>query len=109
MECLELLTDLTTVHLGFGLFGANTAFNFQQSTNYDRQGWQSSRLGYLSEAEWTFANAVFLELQATPGDTYQAYAKPSVLSGIRKNRAYLKANPSVIASLKSPRRHLRLV
>ena len=109
IETIEPLTDLATVHLGFGLFGANTAFNFQQSTSYDRQGWSYSRAGYLSEAEWSFANAVFFEMRGAAPASYEPYAKSSVLSGIAKNRTFLKQNPKFIASLKSPHSHLRLV
>jgi hypothetical protein len=28
-----------SAHLGFGLFGANTAFEFRQFIDFDRQGW----------------------------------------------------------------------
>ncbi len=44
----ELATDLATVYLGFGLFGANAAFSF----NANNDGWRASRSGYLSEATW---------------------------------------------------------
>ena len=55
---LEPLTDLSAVVEGFGLFLCNTAFQFQQFTNYDTQGWGTSRKGYLTEAELGFAFAI---------------------------------------------------
>jgi hypothetical protein len=99
-ELLECATDLTTVYLGFGLFGANTAFNFRQHTDFDRQGWSFSRAGYLGEPEWCFANAVFMELLGVEEAEYADYAKASVFTQINKNRAYLKANPAILEGLR---------
>lgn len=99
-DAVEFSTDLATVHLGFGLFGANAAFNFHQHTDFDRQGWSYARGGYLSESEWCFANAVFMEILTIPEAVYRDYAKASVTASIRKNRAYLQANPGMTASLR---------
>lgn len=96
-ETMEPLTDLATVHMGFGLFGANVAFEYSQTQDYDRQGWQWKRAGYLTEPQWCFANALAFELNDVPEGAYAAWAKPSVAAGIRKNRAYLKAHPNLIA------------
>lgn len=101
-ELEELATDLATVHLGFGLFGANTAFAFEQSTDFDRQGWRSSSSGYLGENGWCFAVALFTEVLDLKASGYQAYAKPSVLAQIAKNRRYLAANPALVSALRSP-------
>ena len=97
----ELATDLATVHLGFGLFGANTAFNFSQETNYDRQGWSTSRSGYLGENGWCFACALFAEILGVDTASYQAYAKPSVASQIKKNRHYISSNPEMVRNCRS--------
>lgn len=59
----ELLTDLFAVYLGFGVFLANSAFDFEQNSSFDRQGWSSSRQGYLSENSLLFATALFLCIQ----------------------------------------------
>ena len=99
-DTLECATDLATVHLGFGLFGANTAFNFRQFTDFDRQGWSYARAGYLSEAEWCFANALFLELQGIEKSVYSGYVKASVATQIEKNRAYLRANTDIVGSIR---------
>ena len=92
----ELATDLATVHLGFGLFGANAAFSFSANS----QGWSTSRSGYLSEATWCFANALFMELRAIEPDVYAGYAKSAVGSQIARNRAYLQSKPQVIDRLR---------
>jgi hypothetical protein len=95
----ELATDLAVAHMGFGLIAANTAFSFEQSADFNRQGWSAERRGYLSEATWCFACAVFAELHVVPVDAYERHAKPSVASQIAQNRAYLRANPAIIAGL----------
>lgn len=101
-EVMEPATDLATVHLGFGLFGANSAFEFGQFTDFDRQGWSSSRLGYLTESEWAFALALFCELRNVEPSRYRAHAKDTVRSMIDRNRAYLRKHPDVFAECRSP-------
>jgi len=56
---LEPLTDLCAVAEGFGVFLANSAFQFSQWSSSDQHGWGFERLGYLSEEELGFATAVF--------------------------------------------------
>jgi len=96
-ETMEPLTDLTTVHMGFGLFGANVAFEYSQTQDYDRQSWHWKRAGYLTEPQWCFANALAFELNNLPESAYCAFAKPSIAAGIRKNHAYLRSNPELLA------------
>lgn len=48
-ELDELATDLTAVYLGFGVFLANSAKQFEAFTSFDQMGWQTRRSGYLSE------------------------------------------------------------
>ncbi|WBB98788.1 MULTISPECIES: hypothetical protein [unclassified Solwaraspora] len=47
----EPLTDLTTVFFGLGIFTANAAFDYRGRAG----GWQSSRLGYLTEPMYGYA------------------------------------------------------
>jgi hypothetical protein len=47
----EMLTDLTTVFFGLGIFNANSAFQFYSQS--DR--WGYSKLGYLNIEEWAYA------------------------------------------------------
>jgi hypothetical protein len=97
----EFATDLATAHLGFGLFGANVAFDFRQFTDFDRQGWSYSRTGYLGENEWGFAIALFLALQNKGTGEIEGCLKPHVLTVVRRAHKYLLANPEVIAPLRS--------
>jgi hypothetical protein len=55
----EYLTDLLTVWFGLGIFTANSAFKFRQWNGGFKQGWESKRLGYLSEQMFGYALAWF--------------------------------------------------
>lgn len=53
----ELLTDLTAVAFGFGIFKGNSYFKFSQWTSNSRQGWQMQKNGYLPEQVIAYAMA----------------------------------------------------
>lgn len=100
-ELEELATDLATVHMGFGLFGANAAFQFKQSTDFDRHGWSSSRAGYLGENGWCLGYALFAEILDIDPETYRDYVKSTVAAQIRKNRLYLESRPEIARNCRS--------
>jgi hypothetical protein len=77
-DMMEHATDVATIFMGFGVFGANSAFNFSQHTEFDSQGWRSERLGYLTESEWAFGLAMFCTLTDRPIDTLKDHLKPSI-------------------------------
>lgn len=79
-ENWEFATDISATFLGFGVFMANSASNFQQFTNVDSQGWKHSRSGYLSETEHIYALALFMGLRSISLDT----VLPHLKSGLRK-------------------------
>ena len=65
----EFLTDLTAAYLGFGVFMANTVFDFEPLQDGLLQGWRWGRSGYLPEQDFVFATALFIaakELDPTP-------------------------------------------
>lgn len=62
-ENWEFATDIGATFLGFGVFQANAAFNFRQYADVETIGWQTSGGGYLSEAEHSYALAIFLRLK----------------------------------------------
>lgn len=99
-ESHELLTDLTTVYAGFGVFGANSAFDFKQHGDAFGQGWSSSRRGYLSPPSWAFALAVFGELK---GDdpSFAPHLKPEMEAQRRRGVAYLRKSPERLAALRA--------
>jgi hypothetical protein len=59
----EFATDIAATFLGFGIFQANAAFNFDQHANVDSIGGQTSGGGYLTEAEHSYSLAIFLRLK----------------------------------------------
>jgi hypothetical protein len=95
-EMHEYATDLMTVFLGFGLFGANGAFQFRQHGDAFSQGWQMSRAGYLRERDWVFGLAVFLALRNEPEQTLKAGLKPHLYSDLKAAARYLARNPALL-------------
>lgn len=81
----EFVTDITATFLGFGIFMANSTFNFQQFTEVDAQGWSYSRNGYLSEAEHVYALAIFLRLKNIPYDAAAHHLKPTLRKTLKKS------------------------
>ena len=65
-ESHEYLTDLITVFLGLGIFTANSAFQFSQWQNHSHQGWNTSRLGYMSEEMFGYSLAAYSWMRGEP-------------------------------------------
>ncbi|MFD2165640.1 hypothetical protein ACFSJY_05125 [Thalassotalea euphylliae] len=83
-ENWEFATDVAATFMGFGLFMANSAFNFSQYTDTDSQGWKTSRSGYLSETEHIYALALFIKLKKLPDDAAHQYLKPHLKKLMKK-------------------------
>ncbi|MBJ7446057.1 MAG: hypothetical protein JHC81_00870 [Brevundimonas sp.] len=99
-ETHELMTDLTVAFVGFGLFGANSCFSFEQHGDAFGQGWRSRSSGYLSPRSWAFALAVFGELRGDEGEVAH-YLKPEI-EGLRRQAVkYLRKNPSLLQGLRA--------
>jgi hypothetical protein len=92
----EYATDLATVFLGFGLFGANRAFEFSQHGDSISQGWQMQSRGYLSERDWIFGLAVYVTLRDEDPRLLKTLLKPHLYDGLRKAHAYLAKNASYL-------------
>ncbi len=99
---LEPATDLAVTYLGFGIFGANSAFQYQQHQDYMSQGWGYSRLGYIKEREWIFALAVFLALKGLDASAAKPHLKSHLASQLNRTQKYLQLNPSILERIKSP-------
>lgn len=97
-ELEELATDLAVAWLGFGVFGANTAFTFGQHGDAFSQGWASSRSGYLSERSWAFALALFCTLTDRPAPT--EHLKDTLVDPTRKAMRYLGRHATLLAPLR---------
>lgn len=94
-DAIEPATDTTASFLGFGVFGANSAFEFQRFQDYDSQGWSSSRLGYIGEDEWAFDLAMFSALGSHDLEPAREFLKPHIWK--QANRALKQIEESGIA------------
>lgn len=97
----EYATDLATVFLGFGVFGANSAFEFQQFSDNatSTQGWSTRSAGYLTEAEWALAIAIFLSLRNVTMDSVAEWLKPSPRTLLKNSMKYLERHPECFLQL----------
>ena len=96
----EFATDIAATFMGFGLFMANSAFNFRQFSEVDSQGWQFNRSGYLSEAEHIFALSIFLKLKSIPMESASPFLKPHLRALLKKAVKQIDQN-SVIDDLRN--------
>lgn len=83
-ENWECATDIGATFLGFGFFIANAAFNFQQYTNVDSQGWQISGSGYLTETEYSYSLAIFLLLKEIDPKVAYPFCDVNIKSFLKK-------------------------
>lgn len=58
-EVWEPATDLAAIFLGFGIFLANSRFNFQHFNDGKTAGWRWQQQGYLSDVEVLHMHAIF--------------------------------------------------
>jgi hypothetical protein len=100
-EMEEYATDLATLYLGFGLFGANSAFNFRQHADFMSQGWSWSRKGYLSERDWVFSLAVFFGLTERAPAEAKPWLKPHLFSDFRKAFSSLEGRPELLEPVRA--------
>lgn len=97
----EHATDLATVFFGFGVFGGNEAFRFEQYQDAatGTQGWQTRSLGYLTQNEWGYALALRAALSGEPLDDTVRHASSALGTHVRKNARYLARNPQIVVDL----------
>jgi hypothetical protein len=94
-EVWEPATDLAAVFLGFGLFLANSRFNFSQHSDGQTMGWRWRQQGYLSEPEVLHMHAIFSSLLAIQPTETLKHLKPA-LRGIYK-RVHKDVSKATIA------------
>lgn len=97
----EFLTDLAAIYLGFGVFLANGAFQFQQFQDNMRQGWSYSRQGYLPETDLVFATALFIRVKAIDPAPAMKHLKPHLGKKLRQALKMLGQCPDRIAAIRS--------
>jgi hypothetical protein len=86
----ELLTDLTTIFFGLGIFTANSLFNFEQWTNPFFQGWQASRQGYMTEEMAGYSLALFSYLRNERKPVWTKYLDSNVKFYFKKSLKFLE-------------------
>ncbi len=88
----EMLTDLATVFFGFGIFNANSAFQF--INEYDR--WGHDALGYLQIEEWAYALALFAFIRHEDEPIWKKYLNSTITPPFEKCLKYLLDNEEEI-------------
>lgn len=81
----EYLTDLTPLLFGFGVFSANSAFEFTQAS----EGWGYRRQGYLSQQMWGFALAYLSTLRNSEDNNWVDHLNESVKEDYNRSVIYL--------------------
>jgi hypothetical protein len=81
----EPLTDLLTVVLGLGIFTANAAFDFTA----DDRGWQSQRLGYMTEQMYGYALARYTLHRGEPDPRWARHLDTNPRAYMRQALRYL--------------------
>ena len=85
----ECLTDLLAIASGFGLFLADSRFQFSQFQGVTNQGWQTKGAGYLSEREIITALALFLSRNDIEATEAKPYLKPHLWKLLKRAMAAL--------------------
>ncbi len=86
----ELLTDLTTIFFGLGIFTANSLFSFEQWTNPFFQGWRASRHGYMTEEMAGYSLALFAYLRNERKPLWVKYLEGNVKFYFKKSLNFLE-------------------
>ena len=89
----EPLTDLATIYLGMGIFTANAAFNFGRLRGYGIEpagGWQSRRLGYMTEQMFGYALARYAVYRGEPDPPWVKYLDTNPRAYMKQGIRYLR-------------------
>ncbi|HJP97033.1 MAG TPA: hypothetical protein VJ862_00595, partial [Rhodanobacteraceae bacterium] len=86
----EFMTDLLTVYFGFGIFTANSAFQFRQWQSAGLMGWSASRTGYLSESMFGYALALYARMRDEAKPTWLTFLNANVRSAFKASQRYIQ-------------------
>jgi hypothetical protein len=88
----ELITDLTTIIFGLGVFNANAAFRtFNDAKHY---GW--SQMGYLSQMEWGYGLALFAYIRQELEPEWADYLCTNVKGDFFKGLQFIADHEDII-------------
>ncbi len=91
----ELLTDLTAVAFGFGVFKGNSYFKFAQWTGSTHQGWRMRKSGYLPEQVIAYAMAWLVHYR-NEDISWKQYLNKSMRKYFDQSYEYIKQNKDTI-------------
>ena len=100
-ELYELFTDLTAIYLGYGIFLANSRFEFGQFQSAGTQGWQASGAGYLPEADMIMATAIFMKIKNLDQKIATPHLKPRLAKLLKKAFKQLEKYSAEIEALRN--------
>ncbi len=97
----EFATDLAMIFFGFGVFGANASFVFEQFNDnaVGTQGWKVNRAGYLTQHEWGYGLAVRTILTGEDDTLMLQFLSPGAVAHYKKNLKYLQRNAEKLADI----------
>jgi len=84
----EYLTDILPIIFGLGVFGANSCFSFEQTT----EGWSSKSKGYLNQMEWGYALAVYNWLRNDKNPEWIKSLPRNIQSDYKKSLNFMENN-----------------
>lgn len=99
-ELYEPATDVIAVFMGFGLFMANSAFNFHQYADSSIAGWYVEGGGYLNEKSLIYALAIFCALKTLNIEAIEPHLKPTLRSIFRRALSDVQNSPKDLQGLR---------
>ena len=97
----ERATDLGAVFLGFGVFMANSAFEFRTYEEDGWSGWQVAGGGYLREDQLAFALALFLLVHGMEAERAAPYLDPNPRKYLKLALRQLAGAPEEVERLRA--------
>jgi hypothetical protein len=85
----EYLVELFIVCQGLGIFSANSAFEFHKGS----ESWGYSKQGYLNQAEWALALALYASIRNETNPSWVNYLVPGVKTEFIKSMKYVETLP----------------
>jgi hypothetical protein len=89
VEDHEPLTDLLSVCMGMGIFGANASAHYSAWSRNGWSGWETSSLGYLRQDTWGYALGLFAHFRSEPRPAWAKHLRTDVRSVLSKSLRYL--------------------
>lgn len=95
----ELLTDLTVIVHGYGIFQGNSTVSFAQWQDSTHQGWSISRTGYLPEQVISYALALVTALKGEQPE-WERYLSSAMRKHFARDRTYLLKHPEIVEAVR---------